>query len=92
MSSDGMGLSDEVIRELNPGGPEPDRGPQPAPIGDRPADSASTDAWVEYLVALGVDRTYLTTDTTHQNGQDKADRVPPLRRADLIELADRLGG
>jgi hypothetical protein len=43
MSHDSAGLTDEVHAELNPAGPEPDYGPQPAPIPARPSDNASVE-------------------------------------------------
>jgi hypothetical protein len=91
MSNDSSGLSDEVHAEINPTGPGPDNGPQPEPIGDRPADGASTAAWVDYCVALGADRTFLTEETGHFDGGGYA-RESKFGRGDLIALADRLGG
>ena len=91
MSSDSSGLTDEVSAELNPMGAEPGYGPQPDPIPDRPADGASKDAWVGYVVALGADRTYVTGETEHFE-RDAYVIDPGLTRAQLIELADRLGG
>jgi hypothetical protein len=85
------GLADEVMVELNPPGPEPDYGPQPAAIPDRPADGASKDAWIEYVVALGADRTFVTSDTEHFAGEGYKTE-PGLSRPQLIQLADRLGG
>lgn len=91
--SDSSGLADEVTSELNPAGPAPDNGPQAAPIPDRPADGASKDAWVDYVVALGADLSFVTTATTHWNAAEQGiEWIPPLRQADLIELADHLGG
>ncbi len=96
-TDDSGGFTDEVKTELyqdRPDDPEfpADPGPQPVPIPDRPADGASVEKWVSYLVALGADRTYLTEMTAHQDGPNDCEMVPPLKRADLIELADRLGG
>lgn len=92
MSHDNAGLTDEVNTELNPTSPNPDYGPQPDPLPDRPSDGASVEKWVEYVVALGADRTYLTETTTHQDGPNEYRIVPPFKRADLIALADHLGG
>lgn len=85
------GLRDDLVAELNPAGPEPDYGPQPEPIPARPADGAAKDAWVDYVVALGADRTFVTMDTEHFDGTGYA-AEPGLSRAGLIALADRLGG
>jgi hypothetical protein len=92
MTVDSSGLTDEVAAELNPASPEPDNGPQPDPIPKRPADGAAVDKWVEYVVALGADRTFVTEATCHQDGPNDYEVVPALKRAELIELADRLGG
>lgn len=91
MSSDSSGLADEVISDLNPSDPEPDRGLQPAPIPDRPADGAGKDAWVDYVVALGADRPFVTADTEHFDGEGYTTE-PSFTRAQLIQLADRLSG
>lgn len=92
MRADSSGLTDEVFAELNPTGPEPDYGPQPDPIPNRPADSADVDEWVDYVVALGGDRTFLAETTVHHDGPDAAFSARPLKRTELIEMADRLGG
>jgi hypothetical protein len=89
--SDSSGIQDTVVADLNPTGDGPDRGPQPAPVPDRPADRAPTGKWVDYVVALGADRQFVTAETRHWNGEEY-EASPALRRDDLIELADRLGG
>lgn len=89
--SDSSGLTDEVNAEVNSSSSAPDHGPQASPIPDRPADGASKDAWVDYVVALGADRTYVTGETEHFD-RDAYVIDPGLTRAQLIELADRLGG
>jgi hypothetical protein len=76
MATDSAGLSDEIQVELNPTGPDPDYGPQPDPIPDRPADTATKAKWAAYVVALG----------THP------DTAAGMERKDLIDLAGRLGG
>jgi hypothetical protein len=43
-------------------------------------------------VALGADRTYVTQTTLHQDGPSDQRLIPAFKRADLIELADHLGG
>ncbi|MET0426277.1 MAG: hypothetical protein ABW046_20580 [Actinoplanes sp.] len=91
MATNDSGLSDEVQVELNPTGPEPDRGRQPDPIPDRPAEGAGRDKWVHYVVALGADRTYVTAETEHFDGVEYV-AESSLSRPDLIELANRLGG
>lgn len=91
MSTNDSGLRDDVSADLNPSGSRPDNGPQPAPIPDRPAAGASKDVWVDYVVALGADRTFVTTDTEHFDGDGYAIE-PGLTRPQLIDLADRLGG
>lgn len=85
-ANDSAGLTDEVHVTLNgvPLG-------QSQPIPSRPADGASVAAWVDYVVALGADRTFVTADTEHFDGNERV-VAAPLRRGDLIELADRLGG
>jgi hypothetical protein len=68
---------------------------QPPAIPDRPADGAAKAKWVDYCVALGADRTFLTEDTEHGGGgADGNERItePALTRDQLIELATRLGG
>jgi len=92
MSHDSAGLTDEVFAELNPAGPEPDYGPQPDPIPARPSDGAGIEKWVDYVVALGADRTFVTETTVHRVDPIDAVEAPALKRAQLIELADRLGG
>ena len=92
MSHDSAGLTDEVFAELNPTGPEPGYGPQPDPIPDRPADGAPIEKWVDYVVALGADRTFVTQKTLHQDGPDDQDLIPAFKRGDLISLANHLGG
>lgn len=86
-------MSDEVNAKLNP---EPDDSApvdQPTTLPRRPADSASKAKWIEYLVALGADPTFLTEDTEHFDARVGESVVePPLDREQLIELADRLGG
>ena len=91
MATNDSGLVDEVDVELNPAGPDPDRGPQQAPIPDRPADGASRDKWVDYVVALGAARDFVTAETRHFDGIEYVTE-PALSRPALIELADRLGG
>jgi len=90
--ADDSGLTDEVIAELNPTGPEPDYGPQRDPIPARPADDDGEQDWVEYVVALGADRTFVTETTIHRVDALDAVESPAFERAELIELADRLGG
>lgn len=97
MTTDGAGLTDEVIPELNP---------PPAEVTDaepglhRPADSASKADWVEYVVALGADRAAVAGESEHwdptavASGGTGGDyvRAPELTKAELVELADRLNG
>ncbi len=88
MSNDSAGLTDEVQVRLNgvlTG--------QLQSLPDRPADSAGKDAWVDYVVSLGADRTYVTTTTEHFDERENASvEEPGLTKAELVELADRLGG
>lgn len=91
VATSSAGLSDEVSAELNPTGPGPDYGPQADSIPARPTDGASKEKWVDYAVALGADRTFLTEDTTHAADTGPVTK-PALTRAELIKLADRLGG
>lgn len=89
--NDGAGLTDEVYVELNQNGPEPDYGPQPDPIPARPDDDADLEVWVDYVVALGADRDFVTEDTQHFKDERYA-TAPAFSRERLIALADRLGG
>jgi hypothetical protein len=75
VSSNDSGLRDEVAADLN-GSTEPDYGPQPDPIPDRPADGAKAEKWAAYVVALGL----------------HPDEAGNYSRSELIDLADRLGG
>lgn len=90
MSTNDSGLRDQVVVELNPADPEPARD-QPDPIPARPATGDSKSAWVDYVVALGADRTFVTADTEHFGGIDYGIE-PGFTRQQLIDLADRLGG
>jgi hypothetical protein len=93
MADDRSGISDGAQADLNPTGPDPDNGPQPDPIPDRPADGATKAKWADYCVALGADRTFITSDTEHFDADaNEAVTEPALTRDELIELADRLGG
>lgn len=91
MATSSSGLRDEATAELGPAGPEPDYGPQADPIPARPSDGAGKDSWVGYVVALGADRTYVTTTTAHFDGEDYGEHAG-LTKEQLIDLADRLGG
>lgn len=78
MSSNDSGLRDEAfpVTYTDDPGPDPDYGPQPDPIPDRPADGAKAEKWAAYVVALGL----------------HPDEAGKHSRAELIDLADRLGG
>jgi hypothetical protein len=91
MSTSDSGLRDGVDAELNPADGGPDYGPQADSIPDRPADAASTEKWVDYVVTLGASRPMVTGETEHFDGSEYVTE-PSLSRAQLIELADRLGG
>lgn len=92
-ATDASGMTDEVSAELNPAGPEPDYGSQPESVPERPADGASRAKWVDYVVALGADRAFVTSDTEHHDAATgRTVTEPALGRDELIELADRLGG
>lgn len=54
----------------------PDYGLQPERIPDRPADGAAREKWAAYVVALGA----------------HPDTVAEMKREELAEFADRLGG
>lgn len=72
----------------------------------RPADTAAKAVWVDYVVALGADRTFVSGDTEHFDPaavpDDLDDGVlvdpgltvvePGLTVPQLRELATRLGG
>lgn len=92
MANDGAGLSDEVQADLNPAD-EPAPEGRSDPIPDRPADGAAKAKWVDYVVALGADRDFISGDTEHYDaGADGMVTLPALTRDDLRDLADRLGG
>jgi hypothetical protein len=108
MSVDGMGMADEVSVEVNPD-EEPaseagmeekiadDRLPSTGTLPNRPADSADKDKWIDYCVALGASRDYLTSDTQHvvtvdAVGEAEYEEHAALTKNELIDLADRLGG
>lgn len=76
MATDDNGMRDHVSAELNSTGPEPDYGPQPDRIPDRPHVNASAAEWGQYVVALGL----------------HPDEVEKYTRQELKDLADRLGG
>jgi hypothetical protein len=104
MSTDGAGISDDVQAQTFSDADADDMAAaedareateQPPAIPDRPADGAAKAKWVDYCVALGADRTFLTEDTEHGGGgADGNERItePALTRDQLIELATRLGG
>ena len=94
MPKDTAGLTDEFKIELNPvEGDEEPTSPQLPAVPDRPAKSADTDAWVAYLVALGMDETFLTQTTEHwDTDRGRRGEIPALDKATLIKLADHLGG
>jgi hypothetical protein len=97
MAHDDSGQTDEVETTVSGDttrtAPGPDRGSQPDPIPDRPAKSASADAWADYVVALGAGREFVTGDTEHYDAQaGEVVTVAALKKPELIELADRLGG
>lgn len=66
----------------------------------RPAKNASIEEWVDYVVSWGADREYVSKDTEHisltldENLQPVTamETHPALTKAQLIELADSLGG
>lgn len=88
--SDDARITDEVAAELNPAD-GPDCGPQADPIPARPPGGASQEEWVDYVVALGASREMVTADTEHFDGSEYVTEGG-LTKAQLIELADRLGG
>lgn len=61
-------------------------------IPKRPSDTAAAADWVEYCVALGADKHYLTETTQHTVDSDSFEEHTPLTRAELKELATNLGG
>lgn len=107
MATSDAGLTDEVTAELNPDpfGPDEDDDPegyaawmaarlaqQLPPVPPRPADDAAEDAWVDYCVALGADGG-IARGTLHWDGEVGEVLVAaPLTKAELVELATRLGG
>lgn len=87
-------MTDSFEIVLNPpeAGTDP-ASPQLAEIGKRPADSASRDAWVAYVVALGGDEHFVTSETAHFDSKTaQVLTAPALDKATLIRLADHLGG
>lgn len=90
--ADGAGLTDGVKVELNP---EPDPGvpgPNHVDLPERPSDSAKRDKWAAYLVALGADEHFINNETEHVQEDGTVLTSPALSRAELVELADKLGG
>lgn len=102
MSSDSSGLRDEVHAALD--NPDDDPGfevfeaargntDQAEPVPGRPADGAPKWKWVDYCVALGADRTFISENTEHYDDEHGGMVTESaLARDDLIDLADRLGG
>jgi hypothetical protein len=122
VTTDESGITDEVKVELNPkdepaASTEARLAQQEPSLPSRPADSASKSAWVDYVVALGADRS-VAEDLRYYDARGRErlevedfvggyDDEPAeavqvdvggyttrkaLTRAELIELADRLGG
>ena len=114
MTTDESGITDEVQVSLN--GPQVSAPPAPA-VPERPADNAPKAKWVDYVVALGADRSVAedlryydphggvrlkVEDFVGGYDDEPAEAVQvdvggyttrkALTRAQLIELADRLGG
>ncbi|GIE35902.1 hypothetical protein Ait01nite_089470 [Actinoplanes italicus] len=84
--SDSAGLTDEVLVVVNGGA-------RSNAIPDRPADTAAKAVWVDYVVALGADRTFVTGATDHYDEKQGAVVTEPgMTVGQLIELAGRLGG
>lgn len=66
---------------------------------DRPSKGAPLADWVDYCVALGASREDLTSETHHTVSGKGVDATvmgtyvsPEYGRAELVTLADRLGG
>jgi len=69
------------------------RTPQTPQLPGRPDNDAPRKDWVEYVVALGADRTYVTGTTRHYSSEAGRHLAEPgLTREQLIPLANRLGG
>jgi hypothetical protein len=85
---DGAGLTDEVQVFVNG---EPHGVAVPLP--DRPGKGVGKDVWVDYVVALGADRAFVTGGNRRFD-TESGDLVtdPSLTKDELIALADRLGG
>lgn len=68
---------------------------QPEPIPDRPADGAPKAKWVDYVVALGADRDFVTGQSEHHDpGAEvtRTVRVPVSQRADAdVDYYEDLG-
>lgn len=93
MSSDGSGLWDEAVAELNPSTADAEDAEDARPGVQRPADSAAKAAWVDHVVSLGADRA--TVSGSSQHWDDEAQEyvaAPELSKGELVELANRLGG
>lgn len=106
MATDNNQMTDEVVVEHNgeavvgahPDDPNYAYDNLPSLEDAKPAESASVSAWVDYCVSLGADRTFLTEETVHHDhvAADGQTNVyvtePKLTKAELQELATRLGG
>lgn len=95
MATDDAGLTDEVFVELNPAPDDTEPPPQLPALPERPADDADRSEWVTYVVALGADASFVEAETEHWEGPlDSGEPItlPALTDAELVELADSLGG
>lgn len=98
MAVDRNEMSDELAVELSD-----ENGPKQMTVGDRPSASAPKDDWLNYVVALGASREYLTNTTHHyslgansseenESGEPGYIEDPVFTKEELMELADRLTG
>lgn len=88
MTADSAGLTDEIFVEVNGIAHG-----QLAPLPDRPAGGAGEEVWIDYVVALGADREFVSGDTDHFDvAEGSVITEPGLTEPELIALADRLGG
>lgn len=92
--TDGAGLTDEFVLELNPvDSDDTPTSPQLPAVPERPADDAGPEAWVAYCVALGADEAFLTQTTEHWDTErSRRGEIGALDKDTLIRLATHLGG
>lgn len=90
MSTDSAGGKDEAVAELNPSTAD---AKVARPGVQRPGDSAAKATWVDHVVSLGADRAAVSGSSVHwDEAAQEYVSAPELSKAELVELANRLGG